>query len=37
MLVGRVTRFAVNHSDAAVNVLPMGKLRGALKPVKTDT
>jgi integrase len=37
MLVGRVTRFAVNHGYAAVNVLPMGQLRGALKPVKTDS
>ena len=37
MLVGRVTRFAVNHGYAAVNVLPMGQLRGALKPVRTDS
>ncbi len=37
MLVGRVTRFAVNHGYAAVNVLPMGQLRGALKPVKADS
>jgi integrase len=36
MLVGRVTRFAVNHGYATVNVLPMGQLRGALKPVKAD-
>jgi integrase len=35
MLVGRVTRFAVNHGYASVNVLPMGQLRGALRPVKT--
>ena len=37
MLVGRVTRFAVNHGYAAVNVLPSGQLRGALKPVKADS
>lgn len=37
MLVGRVTRFAVNHGYATVNVLPMGQLRGALKPVKADS
>jgi hypothetical protein len=37
MLVGRVTPFAVNHGYAAVNVLTMGQLRGALKPVKADS
>jgi len=37
MLVGRITRFAVNHGYAAVNVLPLGQLRGALRPVKTTS
>jgi integrase len=36
-LVGQVTRFAVNHDFAKVNVLPLGQLRGALKPVKTTS
>ena len=33
-LVGQITRFAVNHDFAKVNVLPLGQLRGALRPVK---
>jgi integrase len=37
MLVGRVTRFAMNHGYATANPLPMGQLRGALKPVKTES
>lgn len=36
-LVGQITRYAVNHEHAAVNVLPLGQLRGALKPVKTES
>jgi len=37
MLAGQITRYAVNHGYAAVNVLPAGQLRGTLKPVKTDS
>ena len=36
-LVGQITRFAVNHDYAKVNVLPLGQLRGALKPVKATS
>jgi integrase len=36
-LVGQITRYAVNHEYAAVNVLPLGQLRGALKPVKATS
>lgn len=36
-LVGQITRYAVNHEYASVNVLPLGQLRGALKPVKTTS
>lgn len=36
-LVGQITRYAVNHEHAAVNVLPLGQLRGALKPVKAES
>jgi len=37
MLVGQVTRFALNHGYVTHNVLPAGQLRGTLKPVKTDS
>jgi integrase len=37
MLAAQVTRYAVNHGYAPVNVLPSGQLRGTLKPVKTDS
>jgi len=37
MFAGQVTRFAVNHGYATVNVLPSGQLRDTLKPVKVDS
>jgi integrase len=37
MLVGQVTRFALNHGYVTHNVLPAGQLRGTLKPVKVDS
>jgi len=37
MLAGQVTRYAVNHGYATVNVLPSGQLRGTLKPVKVES
>jgi len=37
MLVGQVTRFALNHGYVTHNVLPSGQLRGTLKPVKADS
>lgn len=36
-LVSQVARFAVNHDFAKVNVLLLGQLRGALRPVKTTS
>jgi len=37
MLAGQITRYAVNHGYAPVNVLPSGQLRGTLKPVKIES
>ncbi len=37
MLAGQVTRYAVNHGYAKVNVLPTGQLRGTLKPIKVES
>jgi integrase len=37
MLIGQVTRYAVNNGYAAHNVLPAGQLRGTLKPIKPDS
>ncbi len=37
MFAGQVTRYAVNHGYATVNVLPSGQLRGALKPVQVES
>jgi integrase len=37
MLAGQITRYAVNHGYAPVNVLPAGQLRGTLKPIKVES
>lgn len=37
MFAGQITRYAMNHGYVTFNALPMGQLRGTLKPIKVES